>query len=119
MIETTKYVRKPLFVDAVRVTQDNFEELAKWCQGEIVAKNSEGEHKAYIKVRVHNPKFDRQSKAFIGEWILYSDRGYKIYTNKAFRSCFDLVGAYENNEPTTHTEQFSMDEIEAAREVNA
>jgi hypothetical protein len=35
MIKTQKYVRKPLYVDVVRVTEENFEEVAQWCQGNI------------------------------------------------------------------------------------
>jgi hypothetical protein len=90
MIVTQKFVRKPLFVDAVRVTTANFEELAAWCQGEIVRDEKQtGHRKRHIKVRVHNPKHPRQSKAFVGDWILYTDKGYKVYTNMAFRQSFD------------------------------
>ena len=32
---TTKYVRKPLYVDAVQVTEQNFADIARWCFGEI------------------------------------------------------------------------------------
>ena len=102
-METTsvskKYVRKPLFVDAVQVTEENFEEIARWCQGEI--RNSDESAvdvtaaveptKQYIHVRVHNPKNPRQTKAFVGDWILYTERGYKVYTTKAFIANFDLV----------------------------
>lgn len=92
-IATEKYIRKPLYVDAVRITHKNFEEMAAWCQGEIQQDEvpGEGSSKLYIKVRVHNPKNPRQTKAFVGDWILYTDRGYKIYTNKAFHASFDVV----------------------------
>jgi hypothetical protein len=67
-----------------------FEELAAWCQGEIVRDEKQtGHRKRHIKVRVHNPKHPRQSKAFVGDWILYTDKGYKVYTNMAFRQSFD------------------------------
>ena len=93
-VETKKYLRKPLVVDAVQVTAENFEEISKWCQGEIVNNdgsevdrvNPGGQH---IRVRVHNPKTPRQTKAFVGDWLLYTDRGYKIYTQKAFEASFD------------------------------
>lgn len=89
MIETKKFVRKPLYVDAVRVTAGNFEEIAAWCQGEILQSEGSGSRKKHIKVRVHNPKIPRQTQAFIGDWILYTERGYKVYTNKAFNASFD------------------------------
>lgn len=97
-ILTEKYIRKPLYVDAICVTEENFNEVAKWCQGEI--RLSEGDevvssdngaepNNSYIRVRVHNPKNVRQTKAFVGDWILYTERGYKVYTKKAFNSSFD------------------------------
>ena len=96
---TNKYVRKPLYVEAVQVTEDNFMDIARWCFGEIgnidespVDMDSEAEPlKQYIHVRVHNPKNSRQTKAFVGDWILYTERGYKVYTTKAFEANFDLV----------------------------
>lgn len=94
-IDTQKYIRKPLYVDAVRVTEANFIEISAWCQGEIEQEgNTLGGHiqgKKYIKVRVHNPKNVRQSKAYVGDWLLYTERGYKVYTNKAFHAAFDKV----------------------------
>lgn len=76
----------------MRVTEDNFGEVAAWCQGEV--QDSEGKesgNKKFIKVRVVNPKNPRQTKAFVGDWILYTDRGYKVYTPKAFHASFDEV----------------------------
>jgi hypothetical protein len=91
-VETQRYIRKPLYVQAVRVTPENFDELVKWCQGEVETKiNSTRKNKKYIKVRVHHPKNPRQTQAFVGDWILYTDRGYKVYTNDAFNLAFDLV----------------------------
>jgi hypothetical protein len=96
---TQRYVRKPLFVDAVQVTEDNFLDIARWCFGEILNNDdtpvAEGQgvepSKQYIHVRVHNPKNPRQTKAFVGDWILYTERGYKVYTTKAFLANFVKV----------------------------
>lgn len=105
---TTKYVRKPLYVDAVQVTDENFGEIARWCFGEIgniddspVDPTSDiSPSTQYIHVRVHNPKNTRQTRAFVGDWILYTERGYKVYTTKAFQANFDQVhgGTIENSE---------------------
>lgn len=100
---TRKYVRKPLYVDAVQLTEENFETIARWCFGEIgnidetpvdFSQPAQPD-KQYIHVRVHNPKNSRQSKAFVGDWILYTERGYKVYTTKAFQANFDLVEEVE------------------------
>jgi hypothetical protein len=93
-IKATKYIRKALYVDAVRVTEENFDELAKWCQGDIT---SDG-NRAYIRVRVHTPKSERQTRAFVGDWILYTDRGYKIYSNNSFVDNFILAVNEDNEE---------------------
>lgn len=98
-VSTVKYVRKPLYVDAVRVTKDNFEDVLEWCQGDLGGPDGVevsddtpiDTDKHYIRVRVHNPQTPRQTKAFVGDWILYTARGYKIYTEKAFVENFDKV----------------------------
>jgi hypothetical protein len=91
-IETQKYIRKPLIVESVRLTNANFDAVVAWCQGEVAtAKEGRQAGKKFIKVRVHNPKHPRQTQAFVGDWLLYTEKGYKIYTNKAFNLSFDLM----------------------------
>lgn len=92
-VTTTRYIRKPLYVDAVRITGANFDEVVAWCQGEVQEEevSGKGTDKKFIRVRVHNPKNPRQTKAFVGDWLLYTERGYKVYTNKAFHDSFDAV----------------------------
>lgn len=105
-IQTEKYVRKPLYVDAVRVTKDNFEEILGWCQGDIGfidGRMVDGPvdvidpETQYIRIRVHNPQSIRQTRAFVGDWILYTEKGYKIYTEKAFSENFNLASAVESS----------------------
>lgn len=103
---TSKYVRKPLYVDAVQVTEENFTDVARWCFGKIcnldeTPVNPESEvdpTKQYIEVQVNNPKTIKQRRAAVGDWILYTERGYKVYTTKAFQANFDKV-----EEPTPVT----------------
>ena len=101
-IQTVKYVRKPLYVEAIQVTNDNFLDVVKWCQALVGVQGSEpgtethpaegvelDPSKHYIRVRVTSPMSQRQTKAFVGDWILFSPSGYKIYTDKAFKASFD------------------------------
>lgn len=93
-VETKRYIRKPLYVDAVRITTENFEEIAAWCDGKIQKGEvppGSGKEKTYIKVQVVKPMNVRQTMAFVGDWILLQNETYKIYTNKAFKLAFDLV----------------------------
>jgi len=103
-IETTRFIKKPLYVDAVRITAANFDEVVTWCHGEVQEQEVPGKSpKKFIKVRVHNPspKNARQTQAFVGDWILYTERGYKIYTHKAFEASFDEVPENVEGETTT------------------
>ena len=97
MIETNKFARRPFYVDAVQVTAENIDAVAAWCQGDVrtfqTESNSEGVTRSqqYVKVRVYRPLNDRQTQAFIGDWILYAGTGFKVYTPKAFEKSFELV----------------------------
>lgn len=84
-VKTEKYVRKPFFVDAAQVTPENIAAVAEWAAGEVIC-DADGDH---VKVRVHRPLNERQTKAFVGDWILYAGTGFKVYTNKAFAGCFE------------------------------
>lgn len=102
-METTRYVRNPLYVDAVEVTEENFAEVARWCDGEIANKSGEFIERdpdnnvildplqQYIRVRVNSPKSIRQTQANVGDYVLYTDRGYKVYTPGAFISSWTEV----------------------------
>lgn len=102
-IKTVQHIRKPLFVDAVRVTKDNLADVAAWCQGGVCSEGADyikAPGTEYVHVRVHNPKYPRQTRAFVGDWILYTDRGYKVYTNKAFRASFDEAASGTEEQTT-------------------
>lgn len=91
MLELRKFARKPFFVDAVRVTSENMERVAEWCQGDVNTINTDNGEEKYVKVRVHRPLTDRQTQAFVGDWILYAGTGFKVYTPKAFEKSFEEV----------------------------
>jgi hypothetical protein len=106
---TERYVRKPLHVEAVQVTSENFLTVARWCFGEIKNKDespvdySKGPdpENQYIQVQVTNPKNSRQSKAYVGDWILYTMHGFKVYTTKAFYASFVKVEGEQQAEGFT------------------
>jgi len=115
MIETNKFARKPFYVDAVQVTSENMAEVAEWCQGDVITSDTppNGTH---IKVRVHRPLTERQTKAFVGDWVLYAGTGFKVYTDKAFEKSFEGAEStveVEHNRDTT-TGQYVSDEEAAA-----
>jgi hypothetical protein len=81
-IVTERFIRKPLYVDAVQITHDNFAEVVAWCQGEVrtnngdepVSDDSINPSATHIRVRVHNPKNVRPSAARSTLWRPPSDR---------------------------------------------
>lgn len=87
-MKTHKFARKPFYVDAVRVSDANIEEVAQWCGGKIVTEHADGKH---ISVEVHRPINERQTQAFVGDWVLFAGSGYKVYTPKAFDKSFEKV----------------------------
>lgn len=91
-IETKQFTRKPFHVDAVQVTEENMAEVAKWCKGRVQStkKLEGGTHEHFIKVKVHRPLTERQTKAYVGDYVLWapSNKGFKIYTPDAFKAGF-------------------------------
>lgn len=94
MLKTARYSYKPLQVDAVQVTDANMAEVATWCGGEVqrrAIKALDGQKKNFIKVGVHRPANTKQTEAFEGDWVLRTDKGFRIYTDAAFTRCFHAL----------------------------
>lgn len=90
MLDTAKYARKAFYIDAVQVTPENMDAVAKWASGEVRT-DSDAAGKKHVKVRVHRPLNERQTKAYVGDWVLYAGTGFKVYTTKAFTANFEPV----------------------------
>lgn len=93
-MKTQKFERKPFTLEAVQVTPDNIEEVAEWCNGEILENRDKGEHmsRKYISAKTTNPRDKRQSQAYLGDWVTKSGRSFKFYTPTAFAKNFTLKG---------------------------
>lgn len=116
MLETQKYVRKPFFVDAVQVTAENLADVAEWCGGDV---RTAGQAQ-YIKVRVVRPLNERQTKAMIGDWVLYAGTGFKVYTPKAFSGAFeqDSVGTTMQTLPSETSFEFAQETLQVPGSVD-
>lgn len=91
-ITTKKFCRKPFYVDGIQVTEENINDVAAWCGGEVLEQEpKKGDPKKYIKVDVRRPLHHRQTMAFVNDWILKAGTGFKVYTESAFDSNFDPV----------------------------
>jgi len=88
-LEIERYQHTPLYVEAVRVTVENFDDVAEWCEGVICSEETEGKEPVdFIKVATIRPIRTRQTQAFVGDWVLKTGMGLKVYTNKAFHKSF-------------------------------
>lgn len=97
-IKTETFQRIPFRVEAVRVTEENFEDVAEWCGGSIVTVRDPnqvntlfGEPRRFIQVSVSRPLVPRQSQAYVGDWILFASKGYKVYANRPFLKNFEKL----------------------------
>jgi len=92
-LKTEQYSRKTYLVEEVHVDEDNFEEVAKWCHGDVrtLVDHHKGTTTKYVKVRVYHPMKERQTQAFAGDHILYANNGFKVYSHKAFENSFEKV----------------------------
>lgn len=88
MLETTKYRRKPFSIEAVQITDRNMADVAGWTGGTI---KTDDQKKMYIEISVKNAQNPRQKQGYVSDWVLASDHGFKVYTNKAFKSSFEQV----------------------------
>src|SRR6188472_2903504 len=78
-METKKFARKSFDVEAVQVTNENMKEIAEWCKGTVETPHALSvESDPFINVRVRYPLTPRQSQAFVGDWVLYSGKGFKV-----------------------------------------
>lgn len=84
-LDILEYVRRPFEVQVVQVTEENLQAVADWCQGEV---RSTAEGNTFIKVKVYRPASSRQTRAFPGDWVLYSGKAYKVYNTEAFNKSF-------------------------------
>lgn len=100
-VNPKKYLRKPFEVEAIQVTDQNFDAVAAWCGGKIVTvQETQAElpefdtvpQRRYISVEVARPLSRRQTEAYVGDWILYASKGYKVYANRPFMKNFEEKG---------------------------
>lgn len=97
-MEIKQFDRKAFSVQAVQVTRENMKEVAEWCGGSIETKvtptrNGQRTEK-YVKVDVQKPLNEKQTQAFISDWVLLSGKKFKVYTDKAFHATFKAKLVY-------------------------
>lgn len=114
--ETRKFVRKPFEVEAIQVNDANMQQLATWCGGTVEV---EGGSK-YVHVKVHKPQSVRQTKAFVGDWLLFAGTGFKVYTPRAFEKSFEDQGTtVVHTEDEVAADQAAIEKIYGSKVAKA
>lgn len=92
-ISTERFMHKP--VDAIRVTNENMDQVAAWVQGEVKVYfgstngiQDENAGKLCIEMSVNHPTGRRKAKAFAGDWIVSVKGAFKVYNHRAFTTTF-------------------------------
>ena len=104
-MEAKRYVRKPMFVEAIQVTKDNYREISNWCKG--TAYESVDGHITVRVLHVRSKTIPR-TKAFLGDWVLLSHNGFRVYTDSAFKKAFDQVPEMGGEWPLSHEDAIQM-----------
>ena len=92
-MEIKNFSRKSFDVEGVQVTHENLSEVAEWCGGQLLQENDGVQGSEFIKVNVRHPLNKRQTKAYVGDWVLKTARGFKVYTDEVLEKNFDLADA--------------------------
>lgn len=82
-LSPVKFVRKPTYVHAIQITAENIADITRWSGGDLRGTEEDSEHR-FIKIKAFRPVNDRQSKGFVGDWMVLSGNNFKVYTSKAF-----------------------------------
>lgn len=85
MIHPVKYMRRPFPVETIQVTELNMHEAAKWCGGTVINQPKGSPH---IKVDSPRAQNERQTKAYVADWIVKIGTSFKVYTRNAFHGSF-------------------------------
>lgn len=107
MIKTRKVARKPLFGESIQVTDENMHELAEWAKGSVVVESRRGKPtgRQFIKVDVERPMNERQTKAFVTDWIVKVGNSLKVYPDSSYHNSFDEVEEKKPMAPSSVAEE--------------
>lgn len=113
-LKIEEFERLPFTIQAIQVTPENIGQVAKWCGGKVRTTGKRGIQK-HIKVEVKRALNERQTQAYIGDWVLKAGSGFKVYTPKAFETSFrkkmeHMVETVKNMVDREKTENEAEDE---------
>jgi len=107
-MEIKTFDRKPFSVEAVQVTRENMKDVAEWCGGKVDTKTTPTKNgtkrEKFVKVPTTKPMNEKQTQAFVTDWVLLSDKKFKVYTHRAFVHTFQEQVVYTEADAKAHLE---------------
>lgn len=92
-METQKFTRKPVAIEAVQVSPTNYEEVAAWCKGTATLANyrlmGETHEMGAVLLGKQGPKNDQVYTVLIGQWITKHHKTFRTWSKKQFEATFD------------------------------
>jgi hypothetical protein len=85
---TSRWVRKNSNVEAVRLNRAEIHKIAFWCGGAIRATDAGGREGALYILLPFKSNYNKPNRAFMGDWILKDDDGFKVYSHESFSGVF-------------------------------
>ena len=103
MLNLKNYKSKPIFVEAVQIQENNMAEIATWVEGEVITLDAQEDKPAvsFVKTHVLRSKGYIRNKGYVGDWLVKSDLGVKIYTDSAFQRAFETDDSSQETLPLT------------------
>lgn len=90
---TEVWSRNSFDVEAVRITEENIQKVAEWCDGNIYGFRDYDLKPLRMYVQFGSADGERVfvAKAYIGDWIILVDDVFKRFTDKKFRQLHSPV----------------------------
>lgn len=86
-LDTEVWTRNSFDVEAVRITEYNFRQVAEWCGG-TVAKTTTDNPRFYVAVTVARGTRERQSRVFVNDWMVLANGRFKHYRNDSIKMVY-------------------------------
>lgn len=108
-MEFTEFVRRPFKVEAIRITEENIDEIAPLI-GEVKTKGNE---KFILLDKRIVPSM---SRAFVGWWVTKFNDNLRCYSNKIFQEQFTVCDDgwrtwFEGQEPDPALEEDAVPDV--------
>lgn len=113
-MEFTEFVRRPFKVEAIRITEENIDEIAALI-GEVKVHAKTNEKFILLDKRI----VPSMTRAFVGWWVTKFNDNLRVYSNKILFEQFTLCDegwvtwfelADETTEPEPEAPRFTVDE---------